>query len=276
LSFTAATFGQVITGGYKTVAKDNAGVVAAAEFAVSKRQETNSEQEGLELDSVDKAERQVVGGTNYRLCLTVSLEDESQQVQTVVYQSLKQEYSLTSWTVADCAETSSNKSKTDDSKLQTSGFVAAKKMSVANCAGEQLAFKEMEGDADMGGKRYGNYVFTNVSLKNCKLLGYPHFSLLNKAGKVMGSVAVTYDYVVNTDSEENGGKPVPVTLKPKQTAYFQIFYNDGMALDNKKPVPTSAKVSVKAPNTTREFVIKSAIQACCGVQVSFIHGGLPQ
>lgn len=93
---------QTILGGYKPAATDNERVVAAANFAVDKRVETNTEQEGMTLDSVDKAEMQSVGGTNFRLCLTVKLEDETQQVSVVVYQNLQQEYKLTSWTVADC------------------------------------------------------------------------------------------------------------------------------------------------------------------------------
>ncbi len=97
---------QIKVGGYRTAENDNERVVAAAEFAVSNRAEKTPEQEGLVLESVDKAETQLVAGTNFRLCLTVSLDDELQQVQVVVYQNLKQVYSLSSWTVADCGETS--------------------------------------------------------------------------------------------------------------------------------------------------------------------------
>ena len=102
LGFGITANAQTVLGGYKTAKTDDARVVAAAEFAVGNRVENNTEQEGLELDSVDKAEMQSVGGTNFRLCLTVKLEDETQQVSVVVYQNLKQEYKLTSWTVADC------------------------------------------------------------------------------------------------------------------------------------------------------------------------------
>jgi hypothetical protein len=273
LILVSGAFGQVITGGYKAVSTDDAGVTGAADFAVSKRAETNSEQEDLALDSIDKAERQVVAGTNYRLCLTVSIGDESQQVQTVVYESLKQEYKLTSWTVADCAPQSANRSKTNDPDRRASGSLQTKKNMPANCAGEQLALKEGESEADIGGKRYGNYVFTNISAKSCKLSGYPLFTVLSRSGKAMRTAAAVYGFVIPGESEK--ARPRPVTLKSKGTAYFQIYYNDGMALDTKKPTPVSAKVRVRAPNTTRDFVIKSAIDACCGVQVSFIHAGLP-
>lgn len=93
---------KILLGGYKTAKTDDSRVVAAAEFAVSNRVENNTEQEGLTLDSVDKAEMQTNQGINYRLCLTVKLDDETQQVSVVVHQNLKREYSLTSWTVADC------------------------------------------------------------------------------------------------------------------------------------------------------------------------------
>jgi predicted fused transcriptional regulator/phosphomethylpyrimidine kinase len=92
---------QRVLGGYKTAATDDERVVAAANFAVDKRVETNTEQEGLTLSSVDKAETQSVQGTNYRVCMTVSLDDQSQQVRAVVYQNLQGEYSLTSWEVVE-------------------------------------------------------------------------------------------------------------------------------------------------------------------------------
>ncbi len=105
LGFGISASAQIKTGGYKSAAVDNERVVAAAEFAVEKRVETNLEQEGLTLDSIDKAEMQTVAGINYRICMTVSIDEESQQVQAVVYQNLKQVYSLTSWTpVETCGE----------------------------------------------------------------------------------------------------------------------------------------------------------------------------
>ena len=107
LSFWLTTNAQKV-GGYKTVEVDDERVIAAADFAVSKRVETNTEQEGLKLNSIDKAEMQVVAGINYRLCLSVGLEDESQQVKVVVYQNFKKDYSLTNWTVEACAESNSN------------------------------------------------------------------------------------------------------------------------------------------------------------------------
>jgi hypothetical protein len=159
------------------------------------------------------------------------------------------------------------------------GIYAAAGVKAANCRGEQLSLREAEGEADMGGKRYGNYIFTNTSSTPCTLAGYPKFVLLNKSGKPLPGVKVTYDDAfVNRSADENksAGKPQPITLGPGKTAWFQIFYNDGMALDRKKPFPVAAKVRVTAPKTTRAFVLDSQIQACCGVQVSSIRNGSPQ
>ncbi|HQU86328.1 MAG TPA: hypothetical protein PKY59_24575, partial [Pyrinomonadaceae bacterium] len=91
LSFSTNADAQRVLGGYKSIATDNAEVVAAAEFAVGNRVENNTEQEGLELASVDKAEMQTVAGVNYRLCLTVKLDEEEQQVQVIVFKSLQKE-----------------------------------------------------------------------------------------------------------------------------------------------------------------------------------------
>lgn len=149
----------------------------------------------------------------------------------------------------------------------------------ARCLGSQLSLREAEGEADMGGKRYGNFVFTNTSSSACTLTGYPRFLLLNKSGRSLRGVRVRYeDGFVSGDSNraQSGDAPQRVTLEPGQTAWFQIFYNDGMALGPPKRFPVSAKVRVVAPGTNRVFILRSQIRACCGVQVSSVRGGLPR
>lgn len=93
-------------GGYKAASVDDEAVVAAAEFAVSDHSEKN--EVSLEIVRIVKAERQVVAGTNYRLCIEVKVveegNDDTQFVQTVVYQDLKQVYKLTSWKPDACSE----------------------------------------------------------------------------------------------------------------------------------------------------------------------------
>ena len=97
-----------IVGGYKSVSTDDPEVVEAAEFAVSERSENNGV--SLKLVSVERAERQVVAGTNFKLCLRVELADEdedaneTQDVKVLVFRSLQNEHSLKSWDVAECDE----------------------------------------------------------------------------------------------------------------------------------------------------------------------------
>jgi hypothetical protein len=84
-------------------------VQAAAEFAVSE-QKKKQDDSPLSLVSIEHAERQVVAGTNYRLCLKVKQADETdagedaQDVKVVVFKNLKQEYSLKSWDEENCSE----------------------------------------------------------------------------------------------------------------------------------------------------------------------------
>lgn len=105
--------GRPIVGGYKEVAADDPEVQAAAEFAASaqaKKQETT-----IKLISVEHAERQVVAGMNYRLCLKVEVEDKdnnvdvAQEVKVVVYRNLQKAYSLTSWEEEECGEKEDDK-----------------------------------------------------------------------------------------------------------------------------------------------------------------------
>jgi len=94
-------------GGYKQSSKTDAGARAAAEFAVDAQAERKNLT--IELVAVEKAETQVVAGTNFRLCLKITTsgaEDEADvtiTVKVVVYRNLKGEYSLTSWAEEDCA-----------------------------------------------------------------------------------------------------------------------------------------------------------------------------
>ena len=104
----AVTANAQKVGGYKDIAADDAGARAAAEFAVGTEAAKTSR--AIELVSVHKAERQVVAGSNYRLCLKITSQGEDGEadvthfVQVVVYQNLKREYSLSSWTKSDCDE----------------------------------------------------------------------------------------------------------------------------------------------------------------------------
>src|SRR4051812_8254511 len=105
LSCASASFAQTV-GGYKAAPVDDAAVVAAAEFAVSDHSEKNDV--SLVVVSILKAERQVVQGTNFRLCIQVKVaeegNDETQNVLVVVYQDLKRVYKLTSWKPDACGQ----------------------------------------------------------------------------------------------------------------------------------------------------------------------------
>ena len=106
LACASANYAQTrpTVGGYKTVAVDDAGVVAAAEFAVGDHSQKNDV--SLEIVEIQKAERQIVQGTNYRICVEVKIADEedgdTQFVQVVVYQDLKRNYKLSSWKPDAC------------------------------------------------------------------------------------------------------------------------------------------------------------------------------
>ncbi len=109
-SFIATNAQRV--GGYREIAKDDDGAVAAANFAV--KEESEKKEMTYKLVSVEHAESQVVAGINYRLCLKIGYHKQDDDVDTtefvrvVVYRSLQSEYSLTSWTQEDCGDDSGN------------------------------------------------------------------------------------------------------------------------------------------------------------------------
>lgn len=98
LACASVSFAQPRVGGYKTAAVDAADVTAAAEFAVDAQ--NKKDDFGRTLVEVLSAEKQLVAGTNYRLCIQSKLggdEGEMHYVRVVVYMDLKQVYKLTSW-----------------------------------------------------------------------------------------------------------------------------------------------------------------------------------
>ncbi len=103
LTFAAASSAQIIVGGYKVVAKTDAGAVTAANFAVKAQSEKTDRE--YELEDIVKAERQVVQGSNYRLCMEVSADgSDTFYVQAVVYVDLKGNKKLSSWADSSCGD----------------------------------------------------------------------------------------------------------------------------------------------------------------------------
>lgn len=102
LAAASASFGQdpPIAGGYGDADVADAGVIAAAKFAVTKRSRT--QHSTITLASIKNAKIQVVAGLNYDLCMEVNIKKPGKKtikryVKTVVYKNLKGAHSLTSW-----------------------------------------------------------------------------------------------------------------------------------------------------------------------------------
>ncbi|MDT5122793.1 MAG: hypothetical protein QOC96_2275 [Acidobacteriota bacterium] len=96
-----------IAGGYKEVAPDDAGVVAAADFAVADH--AQKKDLTIKLIGIQHAQQQVVAGINYKLCLKVEVSEKDSEatvkdVQVVVYRNLQNVHSLTSWEDVECSE----------------------------------------------------------------------------------------------------------------------------------------------------------------------------
>ncbi|MEO7539834.1 MAG: cystatin domain-containing protein [Pyrinomonadaceae bacterium] len=93
-------------GGYKEVSTTETAVTAAARFAV--KAQAAKQDATIELVDVAHAERQIVAGTNYRMCLVITTSGEENEAdvtitaRVVVYRDLKGRYKLSSWVEEDC------------------------------------------------------------------------------------------------------------------------------------------------------------------------------
>jgi hypothetical protein len=103
-----AVFGHVFgtsaqtPGAYRLVSNDDPEATSAAKFAV--REKGQKLDKTMVLTSIVYAQRQVVSGMNYKLCLKVKVEGTSKRVETVVYRNLQKQYSLTSWKWGECTK----------------------------------------------------------------------------------------------------------------------------------------------------------------------------
>lgn len=112
MTCATSAFGQKrppSVGGYTAAKVDDADVKAAAQFAVKTKAAELKQK--IVLQSIAKAERQVVQGTNYRLCIEAyapPLKDGEDGVTVwatvVVYKEPYGAMKLTSWEESDCNE----------------------------------------------------------------------------------------------------------------------------------------------------------------------------
>ncbi len=117
----------VTVGGYSDASTEDADVIAAARFAVREKNKGQKER-AIELISIKRAAVQVVAGMNFRLCLEIRDGKEARTAQAIVFRSLQQKWSLTSWTAAACDATTeivSDKTKASTSDISLKKHAAA-------------------------------------------------------------------------------------------------------------------------------------------------------
>ena len=89
-----------VAGGYGSISTADPMVILAARYAVMSQ---NTQLSGkYTLKSINKAQAQIVAGTNYHVCLTLRRDDTIRAAEAVVYQNLQRKWSVTRWTWNKC------------------------------------------------------------------------------------------------------------------------------------------------------------------------------
>jgi aspartic proteinase inhibitor len=99
LGLALETYAQT-PGAYRLVPNDDSESLAAAKFAV--QEEGQKLGKTVVFTSMVYAQRQVVSGTNHKLCLKVKVNGTSKRAETVVYRDLQKQFKLTSWKWGEC------------------------------------------------------------------------------------------------------------------------------------------------------------------------------
>ena len=84
-------------GGFIQIENHDEQALAAAKFAVT------AHDPKLKFESIEKVERQVVAGTNYRMTLKVTDNGKERRADAVVWRKLDGQHALTSWKWRDAA-----------------------------------------------------------------------------------------------------------------------------------------------------------------------------
>lgn len=154
------------------------------------------------------------------------------------------------------------------------GFAVNNSPAAAQCRGADLLVRHVAEDAAMGGHNTIDYAFKNDSTAPCRLMGYPRFELLDKAGKVRPrGRALNSQQLPGDDSKQ---PPQLVTIEPGKEAWFRVYYNSGGAGYVGKPCPVSRMVWISAPGATRSFMLPEKVTSCRSVKVSAVRSTLPQ
>ena len=142
---------------------------------------------------------------------------------------------------------------------------------VGPCRGADLSVRHVSDDAAMGGHLLTDYAFKNNSSNACTLKGYPRFELLTRSGQLLpNGRAINSRKLMG---EETATTPQLVTIEAGKEANFRVYTNNGGAGYSGKGCPTSRKVRIVAPGTTRAFTLKEEIRSCQKVQVSAVRAG---
>jgi Aspartic acid proteinase inhibitor len=143
-----------IAGGYSAVSNSDETVIEAANFAV----ETQAQKDDtLELISIERAERQIVAGSNYRMCLSVKSNGKEEQASATVYLNLQNQFSLSEWTPGKCAEGETKETPNiDDVEAANESETFAGKLEVGKTGSLILYFGAESGD-------YAAFCFKNNS-----------------------------------------------------------------------------------------------------------------
>ncbi len=94
-------FAQQINDNYKKLMKTDGGALSAAKFAV-KQEKRKKENRRLSLASIERAESQIVAGTNYKICMKVINNGKIEDVTAVVFLNPKNKFSLIGWQKGVC------------------------------------------------------------------------------------------------------------------------------------------------------------------------------
>lgn len=99
---------EQMVGNYRNVPVTESRVISAANYAV--KTQAKKQKAKIKLIAISKAEKQVVAGLNFSLCLQIETTGKNrktavpQTIQTIVFLDLKQKFRLTSWAIAACTD----------------------------------------------------------------------------------------------------------------------------------------------------------------------------
>jgi hypothetical protein len=145
------------------------------------------------------------------------------------------------------------------------------------CQTHDLSIRELDSLVLVagGGRTVWEFILTNRSGRTCNLSGYPSAVALDVKDRIVGGIGFEHQAGILPGPEHQPMRTIQV--KPGGQAWFQVWGNDGMGIEDNTPCRIVTHIRIAPPGGASPFQKTLGFHACLGypAKISFLVPGTP-